>query len=151
MDKIQNPAPVKDADPATPATTAGEQPPAEGIDGGGIEAVGNADGADANPPTNAAEAEDAKGDAGKAAPKGETKAAAKKADEKAAKTAVKALPKGSQVMVWCQAGHPSLAIGKVIALPGEKAEQLREVGRARYAAEAEIVAAGEDILVLEDL
>lgn len=158
METKTTPDPVVKTDPAPQPLAAGQdgKQPAEGQDGGGVAAVGNAENADSNPPVNADEADAAKKDAGKPADdKAPAKKAAKTSNEKAAqddaKKAVKGLPKGSKVMVWVQPGHETLAIGKVIALPDEKAQQLREVGRARYAAEAEIVAAGEDILVLEDI
>lgn len=161
METKTTPDPVVKTDPAPQPLAAGQdgKQPAEGQDGGGVAAIGNAQNADPNPPVNAEQADAAKKDAGKPdaapAPAKDGKKDAKKSDEKAAqddaKKAVKGLPKGSKVMVWVQPGHETLAIGKIIALPGEKAEQVREVGRARYAAEAEIVAAGEDILVLEDL
>lgn len=55
------------------------------------------------------------------------------------------------VMVWAQPGHETLPLGKVIRVPTEQADNLRGVGRARYASEAEIEADGPDFPELEGI
>lgn len=69
------------------------------------------------------------GNAPKADPSAPTKAAdAEKAD------------KNRVYMVWVQAGHETLGIGQMIAVPKASGELLRGAGRARYASEAEVKA-----------
>jgi hypothetical protein len=45
------------------------------------------------------------------------------------------------VVVWCQPGHETMAIGQLAATTAEEAEVLRGAGRVRYASDAEVKAA----------
>jgi hypothetical protein len=115
-----SPDPIAKADPAPAPKTADQVAPAEPKPDPATGAVGNAKDADPSPPTN----------------KGGAKAAAKAAGKGDSKTAV---------MVWVQPGDANFGIGKVLRFPVDHAEILRGAGRARYASEAEIEAAGDDI------
>lgn len=55
------------------------------------------------------------------------------------------------VLVWVQPGHETFGIGKVIRVAPDQAEALRSAGRARYASDAEIKAAGDDIADVQGL
>lgn len=69
---------------------------------------------------------------------------AKKADPSPPNKASEANKVGKRVhMVWVQPGHESLGIGQMIAVPTKDGEALRGAGRARYASDAEVKAAGE--------
>lgn len=131
VDKSDHPAPHPlSADQVAPAAPAAD--PAPG-------AVGNAPNADPNPPASSAEA------------KNTAKAAAKPAAKPAAKAAKAAEPKGPKaddsrrVVVWVQPGHETFGIGKILSFEADEAERLRGAGRVRYASEAEIKAAGDEI------
>lgn len=58
---------------------------------------------------------------------------------------------GFTAIVWAQPGHEKLGIGQLLATPTAEAEALRAAGRARFAAEAEILAAKGDIPEVEGL
>ncbi|MDP3853157.1 hypothetical protein [Phenylobacterium sp.] len=110
--------PVAKADAAPAPLSADEVAPAEPRADPAPAAEGNAAGADVSAPTNAADAKKA----AKAAKAGDSK---------------------SVVMVWAQPGHETFGIGMMIRTPTELGENLRSAGRARYASEAEIKAAGD--------
>ena len=122
--------PVNTTDAMPLPLTADQAAPAEPAPDPAAAAVGLAPGENASPPINA-----------KAA-----KAAAKMA-EKA--EGAKAKPKNAVVMVWVQPGHETFGIGRMIRTPTELGEQLRAAGRARFASDAEIEAAGDQIADVE--
>lgn len=49
------------------------------------------------------------------------------------------------VLVWVQPGHETFGIGQIIRVDAEQAESLRSAGRARYASDAEVKAAGDTV------
>ncbi|WP_296167996.1 hypothetical protein [uncultured Brevundimonas sp.] len=50
---------------------------------------------------------------------------------------------GGVAIIWVQPGHETFGIGQMITVPAKQAEELRGAGRARYASEAEVAAAGD--------
>lgn len=130
------PDPIGKSDPAPAPLSADQVKPAEPAPEPSTGAAGNAPGGDPNPPANAKKAKAAAKSAAKAQP-----------EAKPAKSA----PANPLVMVWVQPGHEKFGIGKMIRTPAEVGENLRSAGRARYASEAEIEAAGEDIADVESV
>lgn len=56
-----------------------------------------------------------------------------------------------QAIVWAAPGHALLAVGMLVSVPADEAEALRARGRARFASDEEIEAAGDDIPQLSSL
>lgn len=56
-----------------------------------------------------------------------------------------------QAIVWAAPGHAMLAVGVLISVPADEAEALRARGRARFASDEEVEAAGDDIPELQGL
>ncbi len=59
--------------------------------------------------------------------------------------------KGRVAVVWAQPGHEMVAIGALLSVPEDEAENLRAAGRARFASEAEVEAAGDAIVELSGI
>jgi hypothetical protein len=118
------PDPISKSD-STPAPQTADQVKPASPETPAAGAVGNAAGADPNPPVNAKEA----------------KAAAKEA---------KGRKPGDKIyLVWVQPGHEHYGIGMMLRAPGELGENLRAAGRARYASDAEIKAGQDGALDVE--